>query len=364
MNDADPIIPDASPTDESLAQTGCRLFRRSQISHLDRPVPWLWHGYVSRCQMTLLTGQWKIGKTTLLAALLARLGSGGTLAGRPVHPGRAVVITEEGAALWLKRLARHNIGEWVSFAFNPFIRKPLPRQWQYLLDDLSDLNRRLPIDLIVFDPLVAVLAGQEESSATAMTDALRPLRELAARGPGVLILHHPRKGLSLGGQGSRGTGVLPAFVDFLLEMHWPGPASVENRRRRLAAWSRHEETPRRVLTELSADGTDYTVAPDDLAEKAEPDDAVQDALESLLPVSDPAAGTPGLTVRDMHERWPPGLAKLSDSALHRRLLGLIDAGRVVRKGIGHRFSPYRFWVAGTRGEDEVEADGASLDGNR
>ena len=65
-----------------------------------------------------------------------------------------------------------------------------------------------------------------------------------------------------------------------------------------------------MLTELSADGTDYTVAPDDLAEKAEPDDAVQDALESLLPVSDPAAGTPGLTVRDMHAALAAGAGEI------------------------------------------------------
>ena len=49
-----------------------------------------------------------------------------------------------------------------------------------------------------------------------MTDALRPLRELADDGPAVLILHHPRKGAAAGGQGSRGTGALPAFVDFLI----------------------------------------------------------------------------------------------------------------------------------------------------
>jgi hypothetical protein len=192
------------PGDESLALTGCRLFCRSQIAHLDQPVPWLWHGYVARYHLTLLTGQWKIGKTTLLAALLARLGDGGELAGRPVTPGRAVVITEEGAGLWLKRLAKHGIGDWVRFAFNPFVRKPLPRQWQYLLDDLAALHRDRRIDLVVIDPLAVVLPGREEASAAAMTDALRPVRALAAGGPGVLLLHHPRKGYALGGQGARG----------------------------------------------------------------------------------------------------------------------------------------------------------------
>src|SRR3954451_22113821 len=60
--------PDALPPagDESLTRTICRLFRRSQAAHLDAPMSWVWHGYVTRHQLTLFTGQWKIGKTTLL----------------------------------------------------------------------------------------------------------------------------------------------------------------------------------------------------------------------------------------------------------------------------------------------------------
>jgi hypothetical protein len=329
---------------ESLALTGCRLFCRSQIAHLDQPVPWLWHGYVARYHLTLLTGQWKIGKTTLLAALLARLGDGGELAGRPVTPGRAVVITEEGAGLWLKRLAKHGIGDWVRFAFNPFVRKPLPRQWQYLLDDLAALHRDRRIDLVVIDPLAVVLPGREEASAAAMTDALRPVRALAAGGPGVLLLHHPRKGYALGGQGARGTGALPAFVDFLLEIHWP--AAGEDRRRRLLAWSRHEETPRRVLVELSADGRDYATVemkPDD------PDDEVQRVLEGLLRAS------PGLTAREVAERWPARAERPQWRALRHRLQVLSDAGRLLRTGLGHRFAPYRYELADT-GSAAVASD--------
>lgn len=333
--------PPPTPTDdpESLALTNCRLYCRSQIAHLDRPVPWIWHGYLARHSLTLLTGQWKIGKTTLLAALLARMGSGGELAGRSVSPGQVVVITEEGVNLWLLRLAKHGVGDWVQFAFAPFVRKPLPRQWGHLLDDLADLHRRRPIDLVVIDPLAAVLPGREESSAAAMTDALRPVRELAASGPGVLILHHPRKGSSLGGQGARGTGALPAFVDFLVEMHWPGPAAGESRRRRLSAWSRHEQTPRRVLLELSADGTDYAVVPD---VPNGPDDEVGRVFEGLL------RGSPGLTAKELLGRWPAGVERPRCSAFYRRLRELTESGRLERSGRGHRHSPYRFQVAGDK----------------
>jgi hypothetical protein len=45
---------------------------------------------------------------------MVRLESGDILAGRAVAPGRAVVITEEVASLWLKRLNRHRIVEVVS----------------------------------------------------------------------------------------------------------------------------------------------------------------------------------------------------------------------------------------------------------
>jgi hypothetical protein len=36
------------------------------VAHLDRSMPWLGDGYIVPHQITLLTGQWKVGKTTLL----------------------------------------------------------------------------------------------------------------------------------------------------------------------------------------------------------------------------------------------------------------------------------------------------------
>jgi hypothetical protein len=66
-------------------------------------IPWLWHGFLAPGNVTLLTGQWKCGKTTLLAALLSRLGAGGQLAGLTVTPAKAAVVTEEGPELWQRR---------------------------------------------------------------------------------------------------------------------------------------------------------------------------------------------------------------------------------------------------------------------
>src|SRR5829696_1933911 len=80
-----------------------------RVVYLDGPVetspqvPWLWRGYLAAGNLTLLTSQWKAGKTTLVATLLARLATGGTLAGLPVRAGRAVVVSEEAVDHWQAR---------------------------------------------------------------------------------------------------------------------------------------------------------------------------------------------------------------------------------------------------------------------
>ena len=41
------------------------------------PPTWLWHGYLGAGRVTLLTSQWKSGKTTLVSLLLAGMQQGG-----------------------------------------------------------------------------------------------------------------------------------------------------------------------------------------------------------------------------------------------------------------------------------------------
>src|SRR3954469_1062217 len=83
-------------------------------------IDWLWEGYLAPGNVTLLTSQWKCGKTTLLSVLLARMGAGGTLAGRAVRAGRAVVVSEEPKALWAARARALGIGPYARFLCRPF----------------------------------------------------------------------------------------------------------------------------------------------------------------------------------------------------------------------------------------------------
>src|SRR5262249_32904691 len=114
---------------------------------------WLWHGLLARGHVTLLTGLWKTGKTTLLSLLLARRKQGGSLAGLAVQPGKTVVVSEESAALWADRARRHDFGGNVCFFPQPFLNIPSPTEWRALLERINQLHDQHGVDLLVIDPL-------------------------------------------------------------------------------------------------------------------------------------------------------------------------------------------------------------------
>ena len=129
-------------------------------------VPWVWQGYVARGKVTLRTSPPKLGKTTLLSILLAKLKAGGTLAGQPVTAGRAAVVSEEAPADWLARGRRLDLAGHVCWFCRPFAGKPRPPEWHALLDRLAALRAERGVDLAVIDPLAHFLPGRDENHAT------------------------------------------------------------------------------------------------------------------------------------------------------------------------------------------------------
>src|SRR5262249_48603804 len=114
---------------------------------------WLWYGYLAPGNVTLLTSQWKSGKTTLVSVLLAKRAAGGGLAGGAVTAGKTAVVSEEGLATWKRRRGRLGFGDAVAFFCRPFRGKPTPDQWLALLDRVAELHAEHGLDLAVIDPL-------------------------------------------------------------------------------------------------------------------------------------------------------------------------------------------------------------------
>jgi hypothetical protein len=301
-------------------------------------VRWLWQGYLAAGNVTLLTSQWKSGKTTLLSVLLSRLKTGGTLAGLPLSPGKAAIVSEEDRTDWLKRSLKLDYEGHVCWFCRPFPGKPTPAQWLELLDRLADLHARHTLSLVAIDSLSAFFTGRSENNAEQMLDFLRTLRRLTDLGLCVQLLHHPNKGDALEGQAARGSGALSAFVDILIEMKWHTRASETDRRRRLLAFSRHNETPRQLVIELNAEGTDYAGLGSFLDEEFTHNWA---RLRAIL-----AEAPRKLTRSQLARRWPPDVDAPRATTLWRWLERAVGEKLLLREGTGRKNDPFRYWLPG------------------
>ncbi len=244
-----PAAPTETPARPPLPTTeppfDAPLLRAADLLTVTRPQKaWLWHGYLAPGNMTLLTSQWKSGKTTLTSVLLARLKAGGQLAGLPVAGGRAVVVSEESAEDWRLRSTKLDFGDHIGWFCRPFHGRPTVAQWKALLDRIADLHARDGTALVVIDPLSAFFSGKSEADALAVLEVLMSLRRLAMLGLSVLLLHHPRKGRVRPGQAARGSGALTSYADILIEMKRLRRSSSSDRRRRLRLLSLRRHSPK------------------------------------------------------------------------------------------------------------------------
>ena len=299
---------------------------------------WLWEGILMSGCLTLLTSQWKSGKTTLLSILLAKLHSGGSLLGQRVRSGRAMVISEENELLWRERGRKLDFGPKSRWLCRPFPGKPTPEAWSALIDYLVAEHAKEPFDLVAIDSLAVFLPTRSENESTCMLEALLPLQRLTAAGMSILGLHHPKKGEVQAGQAARGAGALPGSVDILLEMYWHSRPFEDDRRRRLLGFSRFDETPRRLLFELNAERTDYLVHGDYLDEEFARD------LQALYRVL--GDDQHKLTRHEILDDWPEECERPDENTLWRWLDRAVKQGLILHEGLGRRNSPFRYWLPG------------------
>jgi hypothetical protein len=312
------------------------------LADLQRSTPaaldWLWHGYLAPGNVTLLTSQWKTGKTTLVSVLLHHMKSGGHVADLAIAAGTALVLSEESPALWLERSRNFDYGTHVHWFCRPFRTKPTAAQWHQLMDHILAIHSRRRVSLFVLDPLASFLPGRDENNAGPMMEFLAPLQHLTTAGLAVLLLHHPRKQSSQPGNTPRGSGALTGFADILIEMHHPISPAANDRRRHLLAWSRHPQTPPALVIELTADGTNYT-------NLGSPTDTESAALETTLhDILTTAADK--LTRDDILAFWPTP-PRPSAVTVWRWLDRSVAAGRLRRSGTGHKTDPFRYWLPET-----------------
>src|SRR6266436_4418875 len=166
----DPCPPHTSAVSNvaAAAEASCATLRPlwpDELRGAGGPKPWLLHGYLAPGSLTLLTSLWKSGKTTLLSVLLSRLRSGGSFAGLALAPANAVVVSEEGSALWDERAVKFGYQRNLRFLCRPFEgQKPSDGQWRAFVAGLAGLHADWPFQLLALDTLSTFIPGNENNA--------------------------------------------------------------------------------------------------------------------------------------------------------------------------------------------------------
>jgi AAA domain len=317
----------------------CPAFRTDPLHQLEEPVApatteWFWHGYLARGNVTLLTSQWKAGKTTMVTGLLQQFATGGSFVGRTVVPAKALVISEEQRGTWADRVRRMPVGGHVQLMSRPFLRRPTPLQWNQLVDYAGERWLAGEMDVFVVDPLAKFLPGATESDMNILLEFLDPLQQLTKAGVCVLILHHPRKKPSEEGSSARGNGGLLAAVDIAIEMTQYGRLRTDERRRKLFALSRFPETPRHLVYEWDPKTGAFQGLGDPIGVRFKEN---WDQLRSILAKREKAA-----THNELLMDWPADRERPSPTQLYEWLNRASEEKRVRRQGAGRKDDPYRY----------------------
>ena len=187
----------------------------------------------------------------------------------------------------------------------------------------------------MIDSVKSFLPGCHNNDAGTFDKAMAALQKLTALDLGILMLNWSR---SVPGQ--RAATGLPALADILIELRGMKSAAAGDRRRCLHGRSRFSQTPRKLVIELAADGTDY------LVHGAVSETAFVGRWLVLRELLEQAPGR--LTRGEIRRRWP-GRPPPGDMTLYRWLERAVAQGLLCRDGRGNKYYPFRYGL--DRGEE-------------
>lgn len=338
-----PLNPFSSPPANTEAAHGVNEIKpfkwMSELDAQSESAKWLWTGYLARGGITLFSALWKAGKSTILSHLLKSLDGGkAEFLGQPVVPGRVLYVTEEHEHIWAERRDKLMIGDHVGMACRPFKMRPTMQEWRDYLKVLSEQVRKYQFDVVVFDTLSKMWPVREENDAGQVEEALMPLWSMAQEEVAILLVHHSRKS---GGEqfvGARGSGGLPAFCEILVEFSRASD-DVKDPQRVLKGMGRYQETPVKLLVELTPAGYVAHGDPDDVQVRASHKKADwKERLRECLGKQ----GSTWATFKELRERVGRDGEAGREEDMRATLNKWFDGGEVERKGKGSKGDPFMY----------------------
>lgn len=271
-------------------------------------VDWLAPGLVARGSMTLLSGQPKAGKTTLMMKLCGSFLRGDSFLNRVCQPARVLLLTENRSAALQEKLKLLPPDPDHVYVVDRYRRELLDLSWEDTVRVLFEVARGHGIDVIVLDTFMAWAMPEDENSSTEILQALDPLSRAVERtNIALVIVHH----LNKDGTSPRGSGAFQAECDTIVNLtHAKGGA------RRLSIVSNIIREPVDDLI-FAYDGQRYTIVED-------VEDPMEQAILAALEVLDRDC-----TLLELVPELDPPYNTRSPDTIRLRLAKLVDAGRVV-----------------------------------
>ncbi len=290
---------------------------------LDEPEPlepeWTLEDILATGILAALVSKPKVGKTTLVYELAVAVAHGRVFLGRATKRGNVLILAVEEHRRDVKRRLR-NLGadqlDAIQVHAGPLDDSP------DTFHALAGFIKQHNIILVVFDTLNAFWSVVDENNAGQVTQAIKPILQLARdSGATVLLIHHSRKAEGDYGDEIRGSGALFSLLDtaLILKRH------TVDIQRRLTIISRYPESPPELLLELREHG--YVSLGDP---------AKNDKAAKLTKLADALTNTP-MKVEDLAVK--AGVAVKPAYAL---LDLLVEQGKAVRGGTGKRGAPFLY----------------------
>jgi putative DNA primase/helicase len=293
---------------------------------------WIARPWVAKGAITEVDGKIKAGgKTTWATHMVRMILDGEPFMGEPTTETKVVFLTEQPPASFRKALERADLLDREDLLILHW-HDTRGVSWPDVARAAVAKAKEIGAMALFVDTLgqFAGIQGDGENSAGEAQKAMRPLQEAAAEGLAVVLTRHERKGGGEVGESGRGSSAFGGAVDIILSIR-RAEGNVRPTVRVIESLSRFDETPSRLVIELTDDG--YTSLGDAtaFAEKE-----AMKAIVELLPSKEENA-MPTDDILD--ELKKQGIKRtVSTGALAK----LTESGTVRRIGAGKRGSPYRY----------------------
>lgn len=296
---------------------------------------WIVPPFVAVGAITELDGKIKAGgKTTFVSHMVKSIVNGSPFMGEPTRRTKVLLLTEQSPTSFRKVLERAGLTDCEDLLVL-FWHDVAALAWPEVAALAAEKALEVGAGLLITDTLgqFAGIRGDGENNAGAAQEAMGPLQKAAARGLGVLLTRHERKGGGEVGESARGSSAFGGAVDVILSIR-RGDGNTRPTVRVLESLSRFDETPDKLVIELTPNG--YRSLGDATAFAEE--EATQ-AIREVLPATPDNAMTTGELTDRLKEQ---DVKRTSSQAA---LSKLLQEGTVSRTGGGKKGDPYRHFLS-------------------